>query len=584
MAIPVYDSQRVAPQVAEGAKLNPGAGSMEGMASIGRGLGQVAEAMQQVDKMAQEQRGQEALNQLQQKKLEKESWITSLKGKQAFTPDAYGAVEGTQGSDLLSTALGWFDADAEEASKGLSGEALRLFKFGSSRIRLGFEEQVRNHEGREAGVVAKDTYEGVQAVENQNIAQNAIDPNGRIQVGVIAESLARKAYAANQYSAYAGEGADTRKARELAVTSDAHAIVLDSLLKRNNSQAAQAYFDLHRGQMDTKVVSAMEGKIQQSILATDVQTNADRIESMGLPLDQQDAEARKVFAKNPEGMKLLQSELEHRSAIRQHAQTVASQETTGKLWDMRFPTIPGQKQVPLTQIMRSQEWSSLNGTQRNTLISQWENYARRNENDPNLQVQRSLAYFNTITDPNFSSLTDNQIKALTPNLGPALTVQVMKDLHEIRTNPGKLQEMKLDHDVLEASAKKFGVIAGDKPTDAEKMNLAIMSAQAKQIMQASGQKWNYENQQKLYEQLSQQIVTDRGWLWDTKAPLFQVQTTTQVPQAFVDTVARKARALGQPVPSTAATYQLWFDAKGKGLVDEMGNLIAKPEATSEPGS
>ena len=201
-----------------------------------------------------------------------------------------------------------------------------------------------------------------------------------------------------------------------------------------------------------------------------------------------------------------------------------------------------------------------------------------------MAVQHSLAYFNLINDPDFARLTDNQIRALTPSLGPQLTVQVMKDLQEIRTNPGKLQEIHLDAQVLESSAKEFGLISGDKPNDAEKMTMATMQSQAKQIMQATGQKWSYENQRKLYKELSQQVVTDRGWLWDTKAPLVQLRQTTPIPDAFLATVKAKAAAQKLPMPSDATVYQLWFDAKAKGLVDDQGLPTSQPEVTSVPGS
>jgi hypothetical protein len=95
----------------------------------------------------------------------------------------------------------------------------------------------------------------------------------------------------------------------------------------------------------------------------------------------------------------------------------------------------------------------------------------------------------------------------------------------------------------------------------------------KQIQQSSGQTWSYENSRSLAKQLMTPIVTSRPWYWsDSKQPLFQLQQTVAIPQAFTSAMNAKAQAKGVAVPSNAEVYQLYFDYKDKGLLDAQGNV------------
>lgn len=568
--IPAYQPQAQA-QMTPGGMMNPSAPSGTFGEGLGQGIRQAAGTLDDVFHKADVMRVEGAANDLRAKQQELQGKVLSLRGQQAFDAKAFG---GDEGKDLNQTSLGWFDQAAREVSSGLANDRQRrLFEQASQRFRVEFDGHVQTHLRRETEVVAKDTYTGALNVEDQNIAQNGIGPDGRIQGATVAQSIARKVHAAEQLSDFLGESPDMKKARVLEAQSAGHAIVLDGLLKRNKAPEAKAYFDINKAQFDPKVISAMEGKIQESILANSVQAHADRIQGLGLPIDQQDSEARKAFADNPEAAKALQSELEHRYSVQKTARNAQFEESTGKLWDMRFPTMPGQKAMSMPDIMRSQEWQALDGAQRNDLRVRWEAYTKRNDNDPAVQVERHLAYYNLVNDPNFSKLTDNQIRAKLGSLGPQLTVQVMEDLQKLRTTPAKVQEVQLDSDLMHATAKEMGLIKGDKPTDAEKAQLGALQAQVKQIQQASGQKWSYENTKALTKQLMTPVVTSRPWYWsDSKTPLFQLQQTTPLPQKFVDAINAKAISRGVQIPSNAEAYQLYFDYKDKGLVDDQGNL------------
>lgn len=536
--LPTYDSPKIAPEVGPSGALNIQAPNL--LAPVVQGAAHAVSVYDHAVQQAEVMKAEEALNKVRTAQTEYTGWVRSLKGKDVFDPKAYG---GEGNASLGATAATWMDGAIADAGQGLSGRAAQVFKQGAERFKTELSAHVQQHEISETGVVAKDTYTGALAVEDQNITQNGVSADGRIQGDSITQSIQRKVFAANQLSDYLGEGPDMRKVRELDARSGAHAIVLDSLLKRNNTQGAQVYFDANRGQMDKTIVSAMEGKIQQAALANDVQTQADRIQALGLPLDQQDAEARKVFAKNPEGMHLLQSELEHRFSVQKTAQAAATQETFGKLWDMRFPTLPGQAPVSMPQIMRSQEWANLNGTQRNELRSQWENYSKRNENDPLVKVAQAATFQRFLDDPkSLIGMSDAQIASFTGALGPEYAIRLMEMKRKAAGNLEALKANTLSDIPFRDIAAEYGLKTKGTMTQEDQARLGLLRDQALDAIRseqnATGKPATPERKEEILRGLLVNTITKRSalnparWLGDTYVqdgkPLFEVKDFTEL--------------------------------------------------------
>lgn len=538
MVIQRYDSPQVGNAPLEAARLNPGMAPNPGV--VGQGLQRAAEGFGQIAQQAGTLKGEGALTKLREKQQEYTQWVQGLNGEKAFDPEAYG---GAPGKSLHDTALGWFDAAVTEAGTGLSGHALEVFRSGAAHFRLEFGGHVQQHESRESAVVAKDTYSGVSAVEDQNIAQNGLSRDGRIQFDTINQSVARKVYAAQQLSDWLGEGPDMRQARQLEAKSSAYSIVLEGLLQRNDTQGARVFFDAHRDSLDRRVVTAMEGKIQQAVLATDVQAQADWIQSLGLPLDQQNAEARKIFAKNPEGMKLLQAELEHRFSVQQTAHTVANQETTGKLWDMRFPTVPGQKAISMPQIMRTPEWTSLNGTQRNELVAKWEAYTKRNEHDPATQLAQYALFHKFLDDPKaLMGMSDPQIASFKDVLGPDLAMRLMDAKRKAAGNLESLKANSLNDIPFKDIAAEYGIKAKGTMSQEDNATLGLLRDRTleriRSEQEATGKPMGAERKEEILRGLLVNSVQKRksynpaSWFGDAYVedgkPLFQIKDIKEI--------------------------------------------------------
>jgi len=425
MSVPQYDSQKVQSSPFDAARLDPGSVS-NNLGTVGHALAGAAGAISELQKQGKAEgdalRVEDAVNQLRAKQQEYTGWVRNLQGRNALDPEKFG---GQQGQNLEEVAQGWMAGAADEILQTLTNEdQKKKFKWAKDRLQLEFGGHVQDHLNHQVGVVAKDTFASTLSTETQQLAIGAVKADGRLDGDTIAQSLGRIMAASQSYANSTGLDA---KAIETEALSSGHAVVLDALLKRNNTQGAQVYFDTYKGQMEKQVISAMETKIQQATLANGVQTQADRIASLGIPLDRQEEEAAKAFKGNAEGLQALRAELEHRFNIKKTAQSVAQQETFGKLWDMRFPTLPGQQAVSMPQVMRSPEWAALNGTQRNELRAQWDSYSKRNENDPAVQVARFATYMRILDDPeSLVKMSDSQISSYMGTLGPEYTNKLME--------------------------------------------------------------------------------------------------------------------------------------------------------------
>lgn len=347
---------------------------------------------------------------------------------------------------------------------------------------------------------------------------------------------------------------------------------------KENPTGAKEFFDKNAEAMSASVhFSGLKAMVTHSSEAQWVQDNAQGIAGSGMDLAQQLETVDTLAKDNPERLTALRAEVTQRFNLNKAAQAAVLQEAEGHIWGAVFP-VNGRGGMSISKSITAfpAAWAALGGEGSAKLKAQLEAYGKRNENDPALQIQQHLAYFRLINDPEFPKLNENQIKAKLGELGPQLTIQVMNDLQKLRTTPAKIQEVEIDKDILMNAARKVGLVKDGlnlgKLTGSEQATLGNLTAQMKKIQQASGQKWTYESSEELARQLATKVVTERHWYGDKDQPFFEVQASEAIPEAFTRRIKAESQAAGQPVPTGARLYQLWYDAKDKGLVDAKGNL------------
>lgn len=145
MAIPVYDSQKVQGQVAEGARLNPAAGSTEGLQAVARGMGQVADAMQQVEFEASKQAASEKMVEFLKAKNTEEAQLGQITGEAAVKLDADGKTAGQRSAERLAALRG-------QLKEGLDFRTGKVFDAMSDSHMVNFDAFAKKHEAQQTSV------------------------------------------------------------------------------------------------------------------------------------------------------------------------------------------------------------------------------------------------------------------------------------------------------------------------------------------------------------------------------------------------------------------------------------------------
>lgn len=592
--IPAPNLPTVTPQKAPGIAMPSapagafGEQAAAGLANLGQSLGQVAiEAQHQANLT----RVEDVNNQLRSKQMDIVKFVQQQRGKNAFDPKAFG---GQDGQSLEEVAAGMFDATASGLDQDLGNEVQRqMFRQARDRFRLDLQGQVQGHVAQQTQVAQADEFKGRQEVELQNVGLNGY-VNGKLDQPTVNLSLNRSLAAVDLYADTQGWSDDQRQAAKREVFARVYGTVIDRMMNPGDGTApnidgAKAVFQMHEKDMDPAMMAGIRKKIDETTNSIQVLKDVNELAATGKSMEEQYLELTKRYAGRPHLLQEARIELQNRYTMHKESQAIQKQETEGKLWGMFSPTLPGQQKVPLWKIKQSPEWVQYGtDTDRNILLKKWEEFGKRDENDPFTRANQLLRYYNVITERDkdgklvYPTLTDNQIRAHMGDLGPIVTQQLIKDIYEYRTTPGKVKKVTIDQDLLHAEAKKYGLIKGDKPTDSEKMALSVLESQLKVMQQNSGQDWSYENTQRLIRTLVTPIIVDReNWFqrnlipgdWNTTKHLFELQQTEQIPQPFIDSISAKLKAKGITTPmSRADMYQLYFDYKNQGKLDQTGKI------------
>lgn len=568
--IPPYQ-QQVQIQGTPGGMLSPSAPEGAFGAGLGQGLRQGAAVVDQDLHRANITRVEDSLTQAQQQALDLKSQANTVKGinvlKTSETDDG-------RPQDLTATGLTAFDQRIQELSAGLANDQQRrMFQQNAQRFRLDLQGHLQAHQNQQSLEYEQSTFKGALAVADQDVAQNAVGPDGRIQGATIANNLARKVFAVDRLSDLLGDGPEMRKARMVEAQSGTHALVLGALLKANNPQGAQAYFDVNRDQLDPSVIGEMEAQIRKTVRSQQVDHAVDEVWAAAGPkgdmaavnLDAMSQEIRKRFSTDAETQKIALANLKDRA--QEHDYSVRQREDTvqGTIWGQ----VLAGKSLGAIRAMPEFKFS-LDGTRQAQLVGQIEAFRKRNDDEPGVQLERNLAYYTAIHDPNFPSFTDNQIRKLAPSLGTRLTVDLLKELNDVRMDPNKWGALKVDQDQLKDRAWKAGLVSDQNNPTAEDRNLlSKLEYQIKRIKQASGKPWTLQDTETVMDRELEKVVTEKHWYGNSEMYLFQVED--QVPQNFIKFAIQDGLKTKGRVPSKKEIVKFWFDAKERGLVDNQGN-------------
>lgn len=593
--IPMYDAPLVRAAGLPNAGLNVQAPNLG--AAIGQGVQQASGIIAQVQEKARAEADQtvvlQKLNALQQYRNGMDEQMQKLVGSDIQDPDKWGGEKGQPFADFrtakTSEQLGLLSQDMTQKQKQMFDQhAIPALEADRHRSTMHEFEQIQKVK----------VGENETAISTQgDAAELAVEKNGNFGWDKFEEARFQAEQAGRRIAAL--RGTDPNEEAKKAV-SYVTLRTANTLLLRSNSTDAQRLIESYADTMTPEVRDHFLAKakgVNDANAATDLGNTAlaasrndylkvidlEKVKSL---IEAKDADGKFIYP--PEIRENAKSKAEHDAGVIKRNWEMQDQATLQPVLRAlidgsasRSTLLDRIRQLPIGVEAATQATSAVHGW-----FSQRRAEARADAEpiySQGQKAQMALNYYNAINDPNFAKMTDAQILSKVPELGLQGTIQIMADLQSVRTNPQKINQIHLDQEVAESSAKEFGLITGDKPTPAEKMKIAMMQAQAKAIIQASGKPaWPYEEQRKLYQELSKQIVTSPGFIWDTKKPFFEARMETQVPPAYVTFIQDGLKKAGQAPAGAPEILQSFIADKAAGLVDENGKRTAKANPAPPP--
>lgn len=562
MPIPRFDAPQVGNAPVEAARLNPGMAPNPGV--IGQGLQNAAQGFGQIAHEANVMRVTEAFNPFEADVSEIVLRATQIKGKQITDPEAYG---GDQGASLTETTLANLEKAKTARMEGLNPQQQQMFEAAYQRKRAEVQRMVSSHETQQLGAMFNQVYTDRDTVLADTISKLGVR-NGLPDGELINANLADRVDNARRWAS--SQGLDPDLAAK-AATADTYRSVISGLLVGNNAQAAQAYFSDHKMDLDEKTRLHLEQVISQHVMANDVQTLAQEAAASGKPLDQQLAWVDEKTKGNAALQKSLSAEVEHRFQVQERTRVAAEQDATGKLWDMRFPTKPGQQAVGMPQIMRSPEWAALDGEKRNQLRAQWEGYTKRNENDPATRVAQFATYMRILDDPKtLMGLTDGQIASFTGTLGADYSMKLMEMKRKAAGNLEALKANSLNDIPFKDIAAEYGIRTKGSMSQEDSARLGLLRDKVLDAVRteqdAVGKPLGPERKEEILRQhLVDVKVNQPGW-WlgmgdgTTEKPLFEVKDFMELKATDEEKTLAVSYLVQAESPINPANVQTMIDA------------------------
>lgn len=564
MPIPRFDAPQVGNAPVEAARLNPGMAPNPGV--IGQGLQNAAQGFGQIQHEADVLRVTEAFTPLETDAADIVLRATQIKGKQITDPEAYG---GDQGASLTETALANLDKAKTSRMEGLSPSQQQKFENAYQRKRADVQRMVSSHETQQLGAMFNQVYTDRDTVLADTISKLGVR-NGLPDGELINANLADRVDNARRWAS--SQGLDPDLAAK-AATADTYRSVISGLLVGNNAQAAQAYFSDHKMDLDEKTRLHLEQVISQHVMANDVQTLAQEAAASGKPLDQQLAWVDEKTKGNASLQKALSSEVEHRFTVQERAKVAARQDIEGQLWDMRFPTKPGQQAVNMQDIRKSPQWNDkrLTGEDRNALEAKWDSHSKRNENDPATRVAQFATYMRILDDPKtLMGLTDGQIASFTGTLGADYSMKLMEMKRKAAGNLEALKANSLNDIPFKDIAAEYGIRTKGSMSQEDSARLGLLRDKVLDAVRteqdAVGKPLGPERKEEILRQhLVDVKVNQPGW-WlgmgdgTTEKPLFEVKDFMELKATDEEKTLAVSYLVQAESPINPANVQTMIDA------------------------
>lgn len=467
--------------------------------------GHAAQIGLQAKEQADTYRAEDAFNRLQEQKIQ-----------------LWGDASQKQGANALNVHDEYtsaYDEKVNEIADGLGSGAADKFRQAAARGRLAFSAELEHHQIRQADVTMRETaFAGVKTM---------IDSAKTTPIRDAAVMYANRAgFLAEQEADRQGLTGDARDILVKEWRGKVLGAHIEELLKVNPAEA-DSFYKAHAGQFTGNDDAAIKKRIQDNMAANEVQIQAVKISSM--PEADRLAEVDRVSEGKPDFRVALRSEVLHRASAQKTMEAAGREEAIGRLMDMRFPTVPGQKAVAPAAIMRSQDWLNTSPQDRRRLLESWDAEEKERASgmkDPALELARYAAYLD-VKDHSVGlrDMTDAQILG---RYAPVLGSDLTKKLLDEKRNIEKEGAPKVDADSFKTIARDNGLKVDSKSTT-DKAQLGKLMDRAEQAVileeHQTGKPLTRDRKAEIIKALTRKVKLEeygRWWNSTTEKRLFEV--------------------------------------------------------------
>lgn len=262
---------------------------------------------------------------------------------------------------------------------------------------------------------------------------------------------------------------------------------------------ARAYYDANKAE----IPATAQPRVEQVLKAEGDNQFATQFAAQhaALPLSEQLTKASEI--KDPERREKALGQIRNNHAMVKQAQAEREQAASDQAWQM----VGSGKRVP--ELVLAQ----MNGRER----VQLQDY---------LKERAKIAASGVAPETDWATYIDLREKLaagekvdLRPYAGTRLAPAQLEQLLDIQTktkDPKKMPEVATSEQQIGAFTRTLGL-------KKEKLGQFQAAAQDRfnQFLKATGKEPSYDDRQKILDDLNKTIVTDPGWLWDSKGPAFE---------------------------------------------------------------
>lgn len=471
------------------------------------------------------------------------------KGKDAFgVPDEYGKR---------------FDDSAAEIEKGLSNDdQKRMFNEMRQKMRVDFDADLQKHVFMEKGKYELEVTDNAIKAEQDNAILNYHDPEK------VAQSLELQKSLLVDHAQKNGKSAEWLQQQTALITGKTHEGIINRMIQNGNDMEAKNYFEAHKDEMSGSDIGQMEKVVHAASTKAEAVRITDELmakySNMGDAL--KDPRVKKL---EDEDLRLaLEDRIQNQYGVKERARAMKAENLLRNATDIveksgDYTKVPPQivAQLDMGQRRTLQAYAKA-VSEGDQIATDWSRYYELKTMASSPELANKFAQTNLLTER--MRLGNTEFKELM-NLQTSMRNKDGKSDDELK---GIRTRTQIINDALAAADIDPTPKQGTK--DAERVN------QLRRRMDEIDQAYFTQNKKRMSnEELAQQVdkqltkvITDKGWLYDTKKYSFETEkgeavgvAVKNIPRPERLKIEQALRSNNKPVTDDNIT-QLFMKSQG----------------------